>query len=133
MERYSDITIIKEFNKLLRLLLTKVELVYNTDDFYVIKSSISKALQMRDVACLEYMGPVLFEYKDKILEDNINYFLNMDLENKYPDYAKLIKVLKDTFNKADEDFQITLARIIKEQTILYAKYKLWLLQQSRKK
>lgn len=119
-EKQKD-TIIKKFNNSLRKLLTCVGQVTNDPELERIRMAASQAISVNDLFAVNNMGPYLFQYKDRIFDGDIDYFLNADLEDAR-EIENIIGKVRVAWQKCGEDEQNSLYDIIHTMTTLYLEY-----------
>lgn len=120
-EKQKD-AVIKKFNNSLRKLLTCVGQVTKDPDLERIRMAASQAISINDLFAVNNMGPYLFQYKDRIFDGDIDYFLSADLGEDAREIEDIIGKVRVAWQKCGEDEQNALYDIIHTMTTLYLEY-----------
>lgn len=121
--------LIKDFNTNIRKLFMRLEQVDKNDvDLINIRTRINIPLRdMLTTFVLEKMGPVLYIYREYIIDKKIEFFLDLDVSKFEEDLGKnsmdIIKKLKSLWPKRTEAERNEFYKIFLELTITYLEYK----------
>lgn len=120
-EKQKDI-IIKKFNNSLRNLLTCVGQVINDSELEQMRLVFSQAMAVNDLFAVNNIGPYLFQYKEKIFDGDIDYFLNANLGEEVREMDDIIAKVRVAWSKCNEKEQSALYDIIHTMATLYLEY-----------
>lgn len=113
---------ISSFNKGIKdLMKCGNELVKNDTEMVQLRSSIARALAVNDMVGIKMLGPVLFMYKEKILEGDVEFFLTEDLGND-SEFSSIIKKMRVIFMNCSEEKKQTIVDLIISLTTTYINY-----------
>lgn len=120
-EKQKDSTI-KKFNNSLRRLLTCVGQVIDDPELEQIRMAANQAIAANDLFAINNIGPYLFQYKEKIFDGDIDYFLNADLGEEVREMDDIIAKVRIAWSKCNEEEQSALYDIIHAMATLYLEY-----------